>query len=308
MTDPEAPADVHVVPEGAAGRTLHRHLREVLGGVPVRRLGALVKSGRVLVDGAPGFVPQRLHGGERIELEEEVRRELLRAAVPSRDLDLRVVFGDDAVLVVDKPKGMQVHPMGRHRDDTLVGGLLWLAGARPDSVWTDWRPHVVNRLDRPTSGLVAVARSVEVRTALQDALEAGRMQRTYLATVHGEVVGEAGTVDRPLGRDPAMDYRRAVVPEAEGGQRAVSHWRVVARRSGTTDVEVVLETGRTHQIRAHLASLGHPIVGDTLYADGEPPEQDLRIALHATRLSFPHPVSGEVLELTSPPPRPPAGP
>ncbi len=293
---------IHVVPPTAEGTRLYDHLRDVLGGVPMRRLGDLIKQANVLVDGEPGRIAQPLVAGQELRIASPTRDDLLAAMVPVADLQLNVLVDDPDFLVVDKPKGMQVHPMGRHRDGTLVGGLLWLAGARPDRLWTAWRPHLVNRLDRPTSGLVAVARSHEVRTILQAHLEAGRVQRTYVATVVGDLAVDAGAIDVPLGRDPEFDYRRAPVASDEGGQHAVTHVRVLRRHGDTTEVEIVLETGRTHQIRAHLAALGHPILGDALYADGTPPESDDRIALHATRLTLPHPRTGDEVIVTSPPP------
>ncbi len=289
----------HVVPAEADGRKLHEHLREVLGGAQVRRLGDLLLGGDVLVDGVPGRIPQRLREGQVLSLTPNAQADLTARMIPVADLELDLPVDDPCFAVVVKPKGMQVHPMGRHRDRTLVGGLLWLAGARPDNLWTSWRPHLVNRLDRPTSGLVAVAKSGPMRAALQTQLEGGTMRRSYVAWVEGTITADAGVVRDPLGRDPAMDYRRAVLPVDDGGQEAVTHWQVLERTGTHTQVECELETGRTHQIRAHLASLGHPIVGDLLYGRGIAPEQDDRIALHAHRLRFEHPSTGDPIDVRS---------
>ena len=164
----------------------------------------------------------------------------------------------------------------------------------------------MHRLDRPTSGLLLVAKSRVVQEAFAAHLASGALERTYHATVHGEVTGESSTIDLPLGRDPHRDYRRAVVPLDQGGQTAVTHWRVVDRHSDRTRLEVRIETGRTHQIRVHLAAMGTPIAGDALYRegaeslpDGGPRPGVTDLALRAVRLTFPHPTSGQRVTVTA---------
>lgn len=293
----------HVVRDEDDGVRVVDVLRRRLVVVAHRSVGDLVSSGGLRRAGRPVTVNDRVEVGDRLVLDPGFLRDLVAGDRttsphdPSSWPDL-VVHRDDDVVVVDKPAGVHMAPMGQHRDGTLLGALLWLAGARPSNPWGAWRPRPGHRLDRPTSGLVTFLTSRDAATSFQELLASDRVHRSYVAEVHGRVDRDRGTVDTPLGRDPELDYRRGVLAVADGGQGAMTHWEVIARGPDTTTLRLTLATGRSHQIRAHLASIGHPILGDLLYADApDTARPTATIALRADRLSFPHPVMGTSIVL-----------
>ncbi len=290
-------APTHVVPTANTGARLVDHVREHLAVLAAREIGPLIASGAVRIDGRVGRIAETIASGDRVTVDPAALDDLRGRGRVTEPEDRRLVpvLEDDDLLVVDKPHGIHVHPMGPHRSGTLLGALLWYAGARPDDPWAGWRPYPAHRLDRVTGGLMAVAKRRDVQDAFRRLLDDRRVERTYRAVVVGEVGGDQGSIDQPLARDPDLDYRRAVVPVAGGGQEAVTRWRVVDRLEGRTCLEVTLDTGRTHQIRAHLAWLGHPILGDELYTTGTRPvgNDRPRIELTAVHLAFPHPRTGE---------------
>ncbi len=224
--------------------------------VAVDRIGPSIAAGGITVNDRPGAINQRVATGDVLAAG------LLTATLLPEPLTLAIVFEDDDLMIVDKPAGLHVHPLGGYRRGTLLNALLWHAGAREDRPWAAWRPHPAHRLDRGASGLLVIAKSAAIHDALRTQLANHAIERRYRATVEGALASDRGTIEGPLGRDPQNDYRRAIVAD---GQPARTHFTVIARTTTTTTVELQLETGRTHQIRAHLASLGHPIVGDALY-------------------------------------------
>lgn len=292
----------HVVPAAAEGARFVDHAREHLAVVASRAVGPLIAEGALRIDGRTGRIAEPLAAGAVLHLDADAlaaaRRDRLVTEPAPRPLV--VVHEDGHLLVVDKPAGLHVHPMGPYREDTLLGAVLWRAGARPDDPWAAYRPHLAHRLDRATSGLLVVAKDRATHDAFQHLLDDRQVERTYHALVTGVVAGEEGTVTAPLGRDPDHGYRRAVVPVDEGGQDAVTSWRVLDRHATATLLEVTLGTGRTHQIRTHLAAIGHPVVGDSLYATTDAPASARRIELRAVALLFPHPRTGDRLRLTAP--------
>lgn len=264
-----------------------------------RRLGItrsfaqrLVREGRVSCGGSRPKPSQRVGNGtvcrvgmpppESLEIEPE-------------PVDFRVVHEDDALLVVDKPAGLVVHPAPGHWRGTLVHGLMWRYPAM-GPFNNVRRPGIVHRLDATTSGLMVVARRQDAMEALQAMFRDRSVEKEYLALVHGRPAPGEGTLSGPIGRDPADRLRMAVV---EGGRTALTGYRVLSRRERLSLVLCTLHTGRTHQIRVHLAALGHPLVGDALY--GAPDEPGFgRVFLHSWRLAFAHPTTGVRMEFRSP--------
>ena len=221
--------------------------------------------------------------------------QVLVADIPSRepslpeaeDIPLEVKYSDDRVLVVSKPPGLVTHPARGHETGTLVNALLGLGG--PLSGSGSIRPGIVHRLDKDTSGLLLVAKDDAAKDYLVDALRARKVERRYLALVRGSVRSPSGTVDAPIGRHP---FRRRLMAVVSGGRASVTHYRVLGESDGVSLLDVSLETGRTHQIRVHLAHLGHPVIGDRTYGGGGELAQRFgleRPFLHAYHLVFPHP-------------------
>jgi len=213
------------------------------------------------------------------------------------DIPLDVVFEDAAVIVVNKPRGMVVHPAPGHFDGTLVNALLFHAADSLSGVGGAVRPGIVHRLDKDTSGLLIVAKSDQAHRALSDQLRDRTLTRIYEAVVIGRIGQDEGTIDLAIGRHPTD--RKRMSPSAKVAREAVTHYTVLTRYSGYTHVRCQLETGRTHQIRVHLASIGHPLLGDLAYGRKRPEKGLSGQCLHARSLAFDHPVTGERISLTT---------
>ncbi len=215
-----------------------------------------------------------------------------------QNIPLDVIYEDDDVIVVNKPVGLVVHPAPGHPDGTLVNALLYHCGTSLSGINGELRPGIVHRIDRDTSGLIVAAKNDRAHLALAAQLQDHSLARVYEAVAVGGFREDCGTVDAPLGRHPVDRKKMAV--DRKNGREAVTHWSVLARYPGYTHVECRLETGRTHQIRVHLASIGHPLLGDTVYGSKKPWPGLAGQCLHARRLRFIHPSTGEPLELECP--------
>ena len=289
------------IPTDQAGQRLDQALAALLPEYSRSRLKAWIESGEVRVDGAPRRPRDKVSGGESVELAATLPEDTRAAAQP---IPLVLVHQDKHLFVVDKPAGLVVHPGAGNPDQTLQNALLALDPALVALP----RAGIVHRLDKDTSGLLVVARTLPAHTALVRMLGEREVHREYEAICRG-VMTAGGTIDAPIARHPTDRVRMAV---REGGRESVTHYRVIRRYEGYTHVRVQLETGRTHQIRVHLAHAGFPIVGDRVYGGrltlpkgaSEALRQALREfprqALHAARLQFDHPVTGKPLECRSP--------
>ena len=254
----------------------------------------LIAEGRVRVNGKPAAKSARLSGGETVTVDVPQLRE---TALPPQDIPLDVVYEDDDIIVVNKPTGLVVHPAPGHPDGTLVNALLHHCGDSLSGIGGEKRPGIVHRIDRDTSGLIIAAKNDAAHLALSAQLKDHSLSRTYECLVTGNMKQDSGTVDAPIGRSSADRKKMAVVPT---GRRAVTHWEVVARYPGVTHLRCRLETGRTHQIRVHMAYIGHPILGDTVYGAKKPVPGLTGQCLHAAGLRFVHPRTGEPVELHCP--------
>ena len=253
-----------------------------------------IEEGRVLVSGKVPSKSLKLTGNETIEFTPEEPAPI--DAVP-QDIPLDVVYEDDDVIVVNKPSGLVVHPAPGHPDGTLVNALLFHCGASLSGVGGALRPGIVHRIDRDTSGLIIAAKNDYAHQFLSAQLADHTLARTYECIVVGALREDRGTVDAPIARHPTDRKRMAVVA---GGREAVTHWEVIARYPGYTHVRCRLETGRTHQIRVHMAYIGHPILGDTVYGAKKEVAGLTGQCLHAVGLRFLHPRTHEVMELSCP--------
>jgi 23S rRNA pseudouridine1911/1915/1917 synthase len=250
----------------------------------------LLAGGGVVVDGEQSPKSRRLQGGEDVEFEPEPRAR--SAELVPEDVELRIAYEDEHLLVVDKPAGVVVHPSPGHRSGTLVHGVLAHGAAGGD----EERPGIVHRLDRDTSGLLVVARSDEAFEKLKELVKAHGLERTYAALVRGRPRSRKGRIEAPIGRDRRDPTRQSL--NTDSPREAVTHFELLELLGQHALLRVDLETGRTHQIRVHLNAIGLPVVGDPVY--GAPDPALGRQFLHATRLAFDHPLTGKRLDVESP--------
>jgi 23S rRNA pseudouridine1911/1915/1917 synthase len=303
---------------GDVGRRLDLFLAQRVPALSRTRIQELIRAGNVRVNGQIARVAHKISAGESIEVEVLPRPPLVAAP---EDLPLDVLLVDDDFVIVNKPAGMVVHAGAGHARGTLVNALLHRLGKLSDAGGT-LRPGIVHRLDKETSGAMVVARNDRAHEYLAEQFRSRNVRKIYLALVHGKMPSDSGTINLPISRDPRR--RTRMTAREKKGRNARTDWRVVARLDRFTLVEAALHTGRTHQIRAHFTAIGHPIVGDTLY--GAPRELAVparaaggpqagshagtrnlpplnRNFLHASRLGFSHPSTGERVEVQAPLPR-----
>ena len=280
--------------EESKNQRLDAFLASSLDGLTRSQATRLIESGEVAVNGRAVSKSYKLAGGEDIAVTLPEPEPV--EAVP-QDIPLDVVYEDADVIVVNKPSGMVVHPAPGHPDGTLVNALLYHCAGTLSGVGGALRPGIVHRIDRDTSGLIIAAKNDAAHQYLSAQLADHTLARTYECIVVGSLREDRGTVDAPIARHPTDRKRMAVVA---GGREAVTHWEVIARYPGYTHVRCRLETGRTHQIRVHMAYIGHPILGDTVYGAKKEVPGLTGQCLHAVGLRFLHPRTHEIVELSCP--------
>ena len=277
-----------------SGQRLDKYLAEKMTDLSRSRIKELVQAGEVLVNGKKSKVSYKVQKGDLIQV---TVLPLEPLKLEAENIQLDIVYEDEDIIVVNKPQGMVVHPAAGHPSHTLVNALLYHTRDLADSP-EGFRPGIVHRIDKDTSGLLMVAKNAAARESLEKQLAAKSNKRQYLAIVHGNFAEEEGTIDAPIGRNPKDRKQMAVV---EKGKSAVTHFKVLEQYQGYSLVECQLETGRTHQIRVHMAYIGHPLAGDPLYG----PRKTLPghgQFLHAKTLGFEQPRTGEWLEFSVQPP------
>ena len=282
-----APAD--------AGQRLDRWLAGQAGAPSRSALQGLVEAGFVRRNGAPANKKDKLAAGDRITLTLPDPQPI--EAQP-QNIPLDIVYEDDHLLVVNKPKGMVVHPASGNPDGTLVNALLYHCRGQLSGVGGAIRPGIVHRIDKDTSGLLVVAKDDLTHQGLSEQMAVHAIHRVYHAVVYGNIRQDTGTIEAPIGRDPRDRKRMAVTPGQ--GKRACTHWQVLERFGRFTLLACRLETGRTHQIRVHMAHIGHPLAGDPVYGPRSVIRELQGQCLHAKELGFRHPVTGQEMRFDSP--------
>ncbi len=287
---------IHHVTEAESGIRLDRLVAQLVPGMSRTRAQSAIEAGHVLVNAAPARVSAMAAVGDALTLPDDGALPVASPLPTAEAIALTIVYEDDFLLVVEKPAGMVVHPAPGHSGGTLVNALL---AHIPLLATADMsRPGIVHRLDKDTSGLLIVAKDDATLTALGAMMQAHAITKEYLALVEGHMQPATGAIEAPIGRDPRHRQRMAIL--SQGGRAAFTYYATERLISGGRSfVRLRLVTGRTHQIRVHLAAVGHPVVGDPVYGRVQPPLPP-RMFLHAAHLAFTHPITGQTLDLASP--------
>ena len=254
----------------------------------------LIKDDLVTVDGMSRKGSYQLEGGELVKV---MLPDAVSLEITAEDIPLDVLYEDGDVIVVNKPKGMVVHPAPGHMSGTLVNALMYRLGDSLSGIGGVLRPGIVHRIDRDTTGSLIVCKNDAAHRCLAEQLEEHSINRIYKAVVNGNIKDDSGVIDAPIGRSKSDRKKMGIVPD---GKRAVTHYEVLERFGDYTYVACKLETGRTHQIRVHMASLGHPVLGDEVYSSGNSPFKTVGQTLHAEVLGFKRPSDGEYVEVAAP--------
>ena len=278
-----------------AGTRLDVFLAGTMAEMTRSHVQKLIEEGRVTVNGTAVKGNRKLKAGDSIVCDVPDPKP---AEITAEEIPLDILYEDDDVILVNKPKGMVVHPAAGHESGTLVNALMFHCGDRLSGINGILRPGIVHRIDRDTTGVLVICKNDAAHLSLAEQLKEHSITRKYRAIVSGVLKGDEGTVDSPIARDPKD--RKKMKCGMPDGRRAVTHYRVLRRFRNCTYIECQLETGRTHQIRVHMASIGHPVLGDQVYGPAKNPYHLEGQTLHAMVLGFRHPRTGEYMEFTAP--------
>jgi len=279
-------------PESAHGARIDSFLTTQLDGFARNSIRRLCEDGQISIAGKPAVKSTRLKAGDEITV---ILPPIKETEIAAQNIPLDIVYEDECLLVVNKPKGLVVHPAPGHENSTLVNALLYHCGDSLSGINGIRRPGIVHRIDKDTSGLLVVAKNDSAHRSLAEQISAHTFTRRYEAVVYGRMK-ESGIVNAPIARHPTHRKRMAIVP---GGRNAVTHYEIIDELRGFTHLALRLETGRTHQIRVHMASIGHPVAGDAVYGPAKVITSLGGQCLHAQMIGFIHPVGGNYMELTS---------
>lgn len=257
----------------------------------------LIQSGDILVNGEIKKISYKAKLNDEITI---IVPEVKDLEIVAQDIDIDVIYEDDDIIVVNKPKGLVVHPANGNPDGTLVNAIMARCKDSLSGIGGELRPGIVHRLDKDTSGLLIVAKNDNAHINISEQIKNREVEKKYYALVRGEVPEEEATIDMPITRCE-KDRKKMMVHK--DGKQAITHFKIVKRFLGHTFLEVKIETGRTHQIRVHLAQIGHPVIGDMVYSNGKNGFNVIGQMLHAYSLKFKHPVSNEIVEFTAPLPK-----
>ena len=281
----------YLVPEEFQGERIDKYLSEACCGLTRSYLQKLLKSQLVEVDGKAVKNSYRVSAGETVELEVP---EAVEPEIEAEPIPLDILYEDKDIILINKPKGMVVHPAAGHYSQTLVNGLMYHCRGELSGINGVMRPGIVHRIDMDTTGVLIVCKNDFAHNSIAEQLKVHSITRKYYAIVHGVIGEDEGTVDAPIGRHP-VDRKKMSI-NYKNGKHAVTHYRVLERFKQFTYVECQLETGRTHQIRVHMASLNHPLLGDSVYGPSKCPFKLQGQTLHAGVLGIIHPRTGEYME------------
>ncbi|GFI42447.1 ribosomal large subunit pseudouridine synthase D [Lachnospiraceae bacterium] len=282
--------------ESQEGERIDRYLAETMPDCSRAYIQKLIKTQNVLVNQEPVKASYKLLIGDRLEI---ILPEVREPDIVAEDIPLDILYEDSDIIIVNKPKQMVVHPAPGHLSGTLVNALMYHCRQELSGINGMMRPGIVHRIDMDTTGSLVVCKNDKAHQSLAEQLKEHSMKRVYVAVVHGNIKEEEGTVDAPIGRHPTE--RKRMSTHAKNGRHAVTHYKVLERFGEYTLIQCKLETGRTHQIRVHMASIGHPLLGDVVYGPRKCPfPKLLGQTLHAKTLGFIHPKTGEYLEVEAP--------